>query len=330
MQCTKYTPKVETPKHLGSRVAEHASVRRRNEVEGGTSGKVLWGSMQAAAGMQTHPKVWTTSNKVDYPTRRCETVSPEEVRLRSTHMRTESICFGDDRTTMRKSIMQDLPREHYIGRLMHRRGTAHNKTKSELFVSPAEVDEWKNKHLVAMSHRQFIGKTSGSSRENEVSRKAIQRDMLASHFDVGFPEETRGETHCRAGSAGGSRADGFVRAEAVTAAATPKLAKTPFPPAAKAKGVASSVAIVDPNWKPLNSTTSSLYGASVSGVVRSQFAQRPNSAGPAFQPRQPDEGSQRATMHSKHSWKLGYDEGRMPNRYALSTLADYGKNVSFE
>jgi len=197
--CTKYPKRQRRPEDQPvppeSRVAAKPPLRRRCDVEKQTNGSSFWGPTirkgeAAEAGAAPPALPWRSMQHSDFWSREVSSAersaTETQRRDRAVQMRTESIRHGDEPRTKHSEAADNLrrfPREFYAGRVRYPPGCKHNKTKSEFYVSPAEVTAWR-KGLAAMSHRQFCQRPNTASRP-EVGLAEIQHDMLSSHFAVG-------------------------------------------------------------------------------------------------------------------------------------------------
>eukprot|EP01063_Lacrimia_lanifica_P020728 TRINITY_DN28020_c0_g1_i1.p1 TRINITY_DN28020_c0_g1~~TRINITY_DN28020_c0_g1_i1.p1 ORF type:complete len:350 (+),score=86.20 TRINITY_DN28020_c0_g1_i1:68-1117(+) len=294
--CTKYTGRRDPPVHLGTRCADPSQRRTRAEVEPTTHGKVFWGDMPN--------RVWGTSNKIDYPTRGGGKVDPDIVKNRAQFMRSGSIKLGDAAGKHRvRRQMQELDRDHYVARVMYRKGDTHSKTKSELYVCPSEVQEWKTRHLETMSKRQFTGEGSGNEGTGATveARNAVRKEMLGSHFCLG--EDGKSET-----------GQWLSRTREDFAGHQPP--SHPASAAAKHHPTESSLSLSAPDISPSTpSFPSRLKQTVIKARPKSAGAARTDTysnickdAAPQLSSVQRDATSNRASQHRTHSWRLGYDD----------------------
>eukprot|EP01065_Artemidia_motanka_P043582 TRINITY_DN6064_c0_g2_i3.p1 TRINITY_DN6064_c0_g2~~TRINITY_DN6064_c0_g2_i3.p1 ORF type:complete len:399 (+),score=86.89 TRINITY_DN6064_c0_g2_i3:99-1295(+) len=197
--CTKWPSRQRKPEQesvpLSVRTAERPPLRRRCDVEKRTDGSAFWGpsvhSGQPEKTAAPPPLPWKSTQKSDFSMR---TVSSEERsaneqqrRDRACAMRTASIRHGDaplTRDTEASANLRRFDRDAYAGRVTFPPGGKHTKTKSEFFVSPAEVQVWKQ-GLTTMSRRQFRAHPPAKSDAGELGLAEIQKHMLSSHFAVG-------------------------------------------------------------------------------------------------------------------------------------------------
>ena len=310
-QCTKYIPRSEPTPDMAPREADWVIVKKRSDMEKKTEGASFWGNMAAEEGKQTHPTVWKTSNSTDYPKRVGSYYNDTEtVRQRANFMRTQSITLGDDRTAMKAIKMAQLSRDNYVGRSRFMKNGRHTKTKSDLYICPAEIENWKQRHLVAMSHRQFQGPPAAAVDGSDSRQaKAIQKEMLTSHVCVGnnSPDSTErwlSLTQSDYKATPASAHNRFRKSNLVTSSSISLANYCGDSP------VASKInsSIVRPNTATQSNKKSKLkYPSGVGNQHSVSFYPRTKTV---------EEKQQRSLVHTQHSWKLGYD-GPDPNRYVL-------------
>ncbi|KAJ9452197.1 hypothetical protein DIPPA_02540 [Diplonema papillatum] len=345
-QCTKHNQRrAARPVDLRDRSAENPKITKRTDVERGTEGKVFWGDMRPEEGKQTHPKVWVTSHHVDYPQRQLEARDTNVIKSRSDFMRSESIKLGGEKTPMERSSMQKLDRAHYVGGIRHLRGGDSTKTRSELYVCPAEIEEWKKKHLKAMSHRQFgpvVPSAPQGPADEAGTCRAIRKDMLRSHFQVGSVDEADARPAAWVTS---KQVDYPKQTQAQFAA---NILHSRVDLDGQIKASSSSLALNNPNWseKPVTTSASDYPNRLKQQIHMLRAASAPTSrpppigGSPGHRIRIPpvetaasvhestlSSDKTRSLQHTRHSWKLGYED-RDHNMYTTQNQVAF-TNVVF-